>query len=54
MEEYNLLISKEYHNVSVQQYEEIYFYLDGIENKICEHVRKTSNSKDKHSIFVYY
>ena len=29
MEEYNVLISKEYYNVSVQTYEEIYFFLEG-------------------------
>ena len=48
---YSLIFSKEYHNISVQKYEEIYFFLEGItdEDK-CEMKLGDSNTYYKYTM----
>ena len=50
MEGYNLLISKEYYNVSVQTYEEIYFFLKGKDKDKCEIKLGDSNTYYKYTM----
>ena len=50
MKGYNLLISKEYYNVSVQTYEEIYFFLEGKDNGKYEIKLGDSNTYYKYTM----
>ena len=50
MEGYNLLISKEYYNVSVQKYEQIYFFLEGKDKDKCEIKLGDSNTYYKYTM----
>ena len=50
MEGYNLLISKEYYNVSVQKYEQIYFFLEGNDKDKCEIKLGDSNTYYKYTM----